>query len=150
MARTKKKEKEKQYQKKNKNAIASRMAKRYKNHKDKILQKYQDNKLEFSRKFLDYERKNSFKISKRKADYYQENKQAIAKKQQESKSNKPASDVSSTDDDKTEYSFKRKAIDFTMADLERDAEEDDEEYQAFVEDVGKKSLPSRHCKNMLV
>ena len=158
MAKTKKKEKEKQYQKKNKNAIASRMAKRYKNHKDEILQRYQDNKLESSRKFLDYERKNSYKISVRKANYYEENKQAIAKKRHESKSNKPAFDVSSTDDDnpkysqndKTEYTFKRKAIDFTMADLEQDAEEDDEEYQAFVKDVGKKSLPSRHCKNMLV
>ena len=44
-------------------------------------------------------------------------------------------------------SYKRKEIDFTMADLERDAEEDDDEYKAKIKDVGEKSLPSRKCKN---
>lgn len=151
MAKIKNKEKQKLYQKKNKSAIASRMAKRYNDHRDKILEKYQNNKADYSRKFLDYERKNQFKIAQRKASYYQANKEVTAKKRLESKFTKAVDENSTTNDasqdDKAAYSFKRKEIDFTMADLERDAEEDDDEYKAKIEDVGEKSLPSRKCKN---
>ena len=152
MAKTKKKEKEKQYQKKNKKAIASRMAKRYTDHKDEILEKYQENKTTYSRKFLEYERKNPVKISKRKANYYQEKKAVLAKKRQEIKATKPKSEeenaASNGEETRAGYSFKRKAIDFTMEDLEGDAEDpDDEEYHADVEDLEKKCLPSRECKN---
>ena len=153
MAKTKKKEKEKQYQKRNKIAIASRMAKRYADHKDKILEKYQDNKTDYSRKFLDYERRNPVKIAKRKANYYQEKKEILAKKRQEIKAAKPKSEeenatFNGNEQTRAGYSFKRKAIDFTMEDLEGDAEDpDDEEYHADVEDLEKKCLPSRECKN---
>ena len=108
-------------------------------------------KADYSRKFLDYERKNQFKIAQRKASYYQANKEVTAKKRLESKFTKAVDENSTTNDasqdDKAAYSFKRKEIDFTMADLERDAEEDDDEYKAKIEDVGEKSLPSRKCKN---
>ena len=35
-----------------------------------------------------------------------------------------------------------------MTDLEAATEEEDEEYKANIEDLEKKSLPSRKCKNM--
>ena len=147
MAKSKKKEKEKAYQKKNKASIASRMAKRYNENKEKIAEKYQENKAKVCQKVLEYERMNPTKISKRKANYYQNHKDNLAKKQLKEKENEPTRNQ--TAQVETGYSYKKKAIDFSMADLEADAEEedDDDDFKATVEVDGMKSLPFRKCKN---
>ena len=53
------------------------------------------------------------------------------------------SKVQVDDKPQTNYSFKRTPIDFTMADLE--AEEEEDEFKANIEPVERKTLPKRKC-----
>ena len=156
MAQFNKKKKETQYREKNKKAIASKKAKWYIEHKDQRVAKLEGNKADISKQKLKYERMHVYQISKRKAKFYIDNKEKIKAKRQErkivSKHNQQSKELQKVVNDSTvegsEYSFKRKPIDFSMADLEAATEEEDKEFKADVGDVGKKSQPSRNCKIM--
>ena len=154
MAKSKKKSKKAKWLKKNKDSVASQKADWYKKHKDQVASKYQENKTEISRKKLAYERENAWKISSRKAKYYLENKEKYQEKYKQKKSLRKTEEGTEEDSEnedntkimpKPQYSMKRKAIDFNMADLEA-ATEEEEEFKANVGPLEKKSLPPRICK----
>ena len=94
---------------------------------------YQKNKEKIAKRMAEYHNKNYNTINRRKAFYY------WAKKTEKEEVSK----VQVDDKPQTNYSFKRTPIDFTMADLE--AEEEEDEFKANIEPVERKTLPKRKC-----
>ena len=121
-----------EWQKKNKAHVAEKKAERYQRNKAELAKKYQLEKESKRIKMSNYYQKNSEDILFKKANYYQANRPKIAVRRQAAKMKTGTSNINknSSIGNASNYNFQRKEIDFTMADLENDAEEsDDDNYE---------------------
>ena len=124
----------------------------YQANKAKKAAYYQKNKEEIGKKMAQYHNKNYKSIAKRKGISYFEKKLERAEKKKKTESGEENEGEGSKSDNEESgtsqnYSFKRKPVDFSMADLEAAAEEEEDEFRATIEPVEKKTLPERKCAN---
>ena len=137
-------ENKKDWAKANKDQVKASNAKHYQQNKAKKAAYYQQNKEKIGKKMAEYHNKNYNTINRRKAFYYFENKDKWAKKTKKEEVLKDQVN----DKPETDYSLKRTPIDFTMDDLEAEAEDEDE-FKANIEPMERKTLPSRKCSQKI-
>ena len=132
----------------NNNAKVIKASKREYYHKNKIKAKeyYKTNKAELTKKNAEYYIKNYESIAKRKSfNYYYKKELEVEEENDKNANSEIENDDSDADVGQSEYSFKRKPIDFNMSDLEDAAAEDnDEDFKAKIDEVPeRKYLPKR-------
>ena len=126
----------------NKDKVKASYNKFYEQNKSKKAAYYQNNKGKLGMKMAEYHSKNYKTIASRKSSHYYENKKS-KEKQVENASNSP--------DQSSNYSLKRKPINFNMDDLETAAEdENDDEFKATIGPLEKKILPERKCTQKIL